>query len=35
VIVFFGPRPDLVGWQVVDSGRPRPDLLDRVRPFTA
>ncbi len=35
VIVLFGPRPDLVGWQAVDSGRPGPDLLDRVRSLTA
>jgi hypothetical protein len=35
VIVLFGPRPDLVGWQVVDSGRPGPDLFDRVRSLTA
>lgn len=35
VIVLFGPRPDLVGWQVVERGRPAPDLLDRVRPLTA
>jgi hypothetical protein len=35
VIAMFGPRPDLVGWQVVERGRPGPDLLDRVRPFTA
>ena len=34
VIVLFGPRPDLIGWQVVESGRPSPDLLDRVRPLT-
>ncbi len=34
VIVLFGPRPDLVGWHVVDAGRPAPDLLDRVRPLT-
>jgi hypothetical protein len=34
VIVLFGLRPDLIGWRVVDSGRPSPDLLDRVRPLT-
>jgi hypothetical protein len=31
VIVLFGPRPDLVGWAACESGRPRPDLLPRVR----
>lgn len=35
VIVLFGPRPDLIGWQVVESGRPGPDLVDRVRPLNA
>ena len=34
VVALFGPRPDLVGWQVVERGRPGPDLLDRVRPFS-
>lgn len=34
VIVLFGLRPDLIGWQVVERGRPAPDLLDRVRPLT-
>jgi hypothetical protein len=33
VFVLFGSRPDLIGWQVVDSGRPSPDLLSRVRPL--
>lgn len=31
VIVLFGPKPDLLGWQVVESGRPGPDLIPRVR----
>ena len=30
-IVLFGPRPDLVGWCACASGRPRADLLLRVR----
>lgn len=30
-IVLFGPRPDLVGWAACDVGRPREDLLRRVR----
>jgi hypothetical protein len=34
VIVLFGPRPDLVGWRVVDQGRPGPDLLEYVRPLS-
>jgi hypothetical protein len=34
VVVLFGLRPDLIGWQVVESGRPAPDLLDRVRHLT-
>lgn len=34
VVVLFGPRPDLVGWQVVEGGRPSPDVLDRVRSLT-
>ena len=33
VIVLFGARPDLLGWQVVDEGRPGPDLRGRVRPL--
>ncbi len=32
VFVFFGPRPDLVGWPVVLDGRPPEELLGRVRP---
>lgn len=33
VFVLFGPRPDLVGWAAAAEGRPREDLLDRVRHF--
>lgn len=33
VITLFGPRPDLIGWRVVESGRPGPDLLPRIRPL--
>ena len=29
--VLFGPRPELTGWCVCVEGRPRPDLLSRVR----
>ena len=29
--VLFGPRPDLVGWAACSEGRPRDDLLPRVR----
>lgn len=29
--VLFGPRPDLVGWCACEAGRPRTDLLARVR----
>ena len=32
-IVLFGRRSDLVGWVVADAGRPRADLLSRVRYF--
>jgi hypothetical protein len=32
-IVLFGPRPDLVGWAACAPGRPRDDLLARVRPL--
>jgi hypothetical protein len=32
-LVLFGRRPDLVGWVVADAGRPRADLLERVRYF--
>jgi len=31
VFVLFGPRPDLVGWAACHEGRPRDDLLPRVR----
>lgn len=31
VLALFGPRPDLLGWEVVESGRPPSDLLPRVR----
>lgn len=34
VYVLFGPRPDLVGWAACAEGRPRSDLLVRVRPLT-
>jgi len=30
-IVLFGRRPDLVGWAATAEGRPREDLLGRVR----
>jgi hypothetical protein len=33
VAVLFGPRPDLVGWAAVHEGRPRADLLTKVRHF--
>jgi hypothetical protein len=33
VYVLFGPRPDLVGWAACHEGRPRADLLPRVRPL--
>ena len=33
VVVLFGRRPDLVGWAACDEGRPREDLLERVRHF--
>ncbi|MCZ2078646.1 MAG: RES domain-containing protein [Bryobacterales bacterium] len=33
VIVFFGARPDLTGWAATSAGRPRADLLGRVRHF--
>ena len=35
VFVLFGTRPDAVGWQVVDRGRPPTEVLDRVRPLAA
>jgi hypothetical protein len=31
VIVLFGGRPDLVGWAVVEEGRPSESLLEHVR----
>lgn len=31
--VLFGRRPDVVGWLVVDDGRPPHGLVDRVRPL--
>lgn len=33
VFVLYGPRPELVGWAACAPGRPRPDLLPRVRPL--
>lgn len=33
VLVLFGPRPDLVGWPIVDRGRPPAEVLDHVRYF--
>jgi len=33
--VLFGPRPDLVGWAACATGRPRDDLLGRVRLLTS
>lgn len=33
VIVLFGLRPELVGWAACAPGRPRADLLSRVRPL--
>jgi hypothetical protein len=35
VIALFGPRPQLVGWAASGEGRPRADLLQRVRHFRA
>ena len=32
-LVLFGRRPELVGWVAADAGRPRADLLGRVRQF--
>jgi hypothetical protein len=31
VFAVFGPRPELVGWTATFEGRPRSDLLNRVR----
>lgn len=33
VLVLFGARPDLVGWEATHEGRPSVELLDRVRPL--
>ena len=33
VFVVYGPRPDFVGWPVVESGRPPARALPRVRPL--
>lgn len=33
VLVVYGPRPDFVGWPVVESGRPPTRVLPRVRPL--
>ncbi len=33
VIVLFGLRPDLTGWSAAGEGRPRDDVLARVRHF--
>jgi len=33
VFVLFGPQPALVGWSACAEGRPRADLLGRVRHF--
>jgi hypothetical protein len=33
VIVLFGRRPDVVGWAVVEEGRPAGSLLGHVRPL--
>ncbi|MFO1540221.1 MAG: RES family NAD+ phosphorylase [Chloroflexota bacterium] len=33
VFVLFGPRPELVAWCACAEGRPRTDLLARVRPL--
>jgi hypothetical protein len=33
VFVLFGARPDLLGWAACADGRPRDDLLVRVRHF--
>jgi hypothetical protein len=31
VLVLFGARPDVVGWEAVYEGRPSEELLSRVR----
>ncbi len=33
VFVVFGPRPDFIGWKIVDEGRPPAELLAKVRPL--
>jgi hypothetical protein len=33
IVVLFGRRPDLLGWQVVARGGPPAELLDRVRHY--
>ncbi len=33
VVVLFGARPDLVGWEAVHEGCPSVELLGRVRPL--
>lgn len=33
VFAVFGRRPDLVGWRIVDEGRPPAEVLDHVRHF--
>lgn len=33
VLVLFGVRPDLVGWEAVHQGRPSEKLVTRVRPL--
>lgn len=33
VLVLFGARPDLVGWEAVHEGRPSEKLVARVRPL--
>jgi hypothetical protein len=35
VVVVFGAQPRLLGWSACSEGRPRPDLLHRVRHFGA
>jgi hypothetical protein len=35
VFVVFGAQPSLVGWSACAEGRPRADLLARVRPLVA
>jgi hypothetical protein len=34
VVVLFGSRPDLLGWEATHEGRPAADLIDRVRPLS-